>query len=296
MGKKRKTKKAGWIFGGVVAVAITAFISFYAMRPKDTAFTAVKAKTGDITTYYSFSGNVAAKNRQSLLSEQMMQIAELLVNEGDTVKTGDLLITTTAGEEVKAEVDGEVVNVHVAENELVMPGTRMMEIVDYDNLEIIFKVDEYDVGALETGKEAIAEISALGKEISGKISEISREGQIVNGVTFFTSSMDMVRDENVRIGMSAEVRLISKKAEDVVVLPINVILFDEKNLPYVLKNGDRNMVVEEKITTGINDGTDVEVISGVAKGEEVLFREDVDFERMFFPQGGKNVHLGGVRE
>ncbi len=296
MGKKKKTKKARWIIGGTIAVVLTVLGSLYTMRPDEMAYKTVKAQTGNITTYYTFSGNVAAKNRQLLLSEQMMQIAEILVDKGDRVKTGDILITTAAGEELKAEIDGEITNIHVEENEQIMPGTQLVELVDYDQLEIVFKADEYDVDALDPGKEAVAEISAIGKEIGGKINDISREGQIVNGVTFFTAAMDIDRDEKIRIGMSAEVRLLSKKAENVVKLPMDVIVFDDKNLPHVLKIGDKSSIVEEKITTGINDGTYVEVKSGVSAGEEIVYEQDKDFDRIFFPEGGRNVHLGGTRE
>lgn len=296
MGKKGKTKKIRWIIVGTVAVIFTVLGSLYTMRPDETSYKTVKAETGDITTYYAFSGNVAAKNRQLLLSEQMLQIAEILVDKGDKVKPGDILITTTAGDELKAEIDGEVTSIHVEENEQVMPGTLLVELVDYDHLEIVFRADEYDVDALVPGKEAIAEISAIGKETRGKINDISREGQIVNGVTFFTATMDIGKDDKIRIGMSAEVRLLSKKVENVIKLPMDVIVFDEKNLPYVLKIGEKNSIVEEKITTGINDGTYVEVKNGVAAGEEIVYEQGKDFDRLFFPEDGKNVHLGGVRK
>jgi multidrug efflux pump subunit AcrA (membrane-fusion protein) len=177
-----------------------------------------------------------------------------------------------------------------------MPGTRLVDIVDYDHIEIAFKVDEYDVGALAVGKEAIAKIGAAGKDIKGKISDISREGQIINGVTLFTATMDIDKDEDIRIGMSAEVKLLSERAENVVIIPMNVILFDEKNQPYVLKKGNRNKVVREKITTGIHDGTFVEVKSGVEAGETILYRKDDSLEHLLFPEGGKNVHFGGIME
>lgn len=296
MDRKRKTRKKRWIIGGTIAVVLTVLVSLYAMRSKETAYKTVKAEIGDITTYYAFSGNVAAKNRQMLLSEQMMQIAEILVEKGDRVKTGDVLIKTTAGEELKAGIDGEVTKIYKEENEQIMPGEQLVEIVDYDHLEIVFRADEYDVDALEPGKDAVAEISAIGKVIRGTINDVSREGQIVNGVTFFTATMDIARDDRIRIGMSAEVRLLSKKAENVVKLPMDVIVFDDKNLPYVLKIGSKNSIVEEKITTGISDGTYVEVKSGVSAGEEIVYEQDGNFERFFFPDGGKNVYLGGLRK
>lgn len=279
----------------MAAFAITLAVSWYFMRPATASYKSVKAWTGSIATYYSFSGNVAAKNRQSIFTENLIQISEILVKEGDTVKEGDVLIRTADGEEIASEINGEIVHIDVQENEQLMPGKKFLDIVDYHNLEVLFKVDEYDIGALEKGKEATVEIGAAERETKGVISSISREGQIVNGVTFFTATVDIDHDEKIRIGMSAEVKLLSQQVNDVVILPMNVIHFDEQNLPYVLKTGERNVVVQERITTGIHDGTFVEIKSGVLNGENVLHKSNTDLEDMLFPEGGKNVHLGGAK-
>lgn len=296
MVKRGKSKRLNWIIGGAIAVGLTGLVSLYAIRPSAPSHKMVKAEIGNITTYYSFSGNVAAKNKQVILSNQMMQIEGIHVHKGDPVKAGDILVTTTAGDKLKAEIDGEITNIHVEENQQIMPGSQIIDIVDYDHLQIVFKADEYDVGALEPGKEAIAEIGAIGKEISGVIHDVSREGQIVNGVTFFTAAMDIEQDGQVRIGMSAEVKVLSKKAENVVKIPMDVLVFDEKNLPYVLKIDTQNSIIEEKITTGINDGTYVEVKYGVSPSEDIVYEQDTDLKRLLFPNGGRNVHLGGIEK
>ena len=64
---------------------------------------------------------------------------------------------------------------------------------------------------------------------------MSKEGQIVNGVTFFTATIDLEKDDSVKIGMSAEVKLVNSNATGVVTLPMKAIQFDDNNSPYVLK-------------------------------------------------------------
>jgi len=114
-----------------------------------------------------------------------MQVSEIRVKEGDQIKEGAVLIKTTAGDEIKSKINGEIVNINVEENAQVMAGTKLLEIVDYDNLEIQVKVDEYDVGALAKGKDTTVKIGALNKEFQGKVSRLSKEGQIMNGVNIF---------------------------------------------------------------------------------------------------------------
>lgn len=288
MDKRRKKNHKTLTIIGIIAVALTALISYFAMRPADLSYEKVKTQTGNIITYYSFSGNVTSKNRQTVLSERMMQISKIYIEKGEEVKEGDVLLETTTGDKLKSKIDGEVALINVEENKQVAPGMLLVEIVDYNNLEVVFKADEFDVGALETGKEAVIYIPAAKKKFKGEIHDISKEGQIANGVTFYMATVDIEQDGNIRNGMSAEVKLLSNKAENVVIIPMNVIQFDEQNQPYVLKNGSKNSVIKQKITTGINDGTFVEIKDGVASGEEVLYKNDLELDELLFPEGGKN--------
>ena len=271
MSAKNKSKKVKWIVISILTIAVVGIGATLLLRPTPTAYESAEAKIGDITTYYSFSGNVETKNRQTVVSEKVMQVSELKVQEGDTVKDGDVLLKTTAGDQLKSKIDGEVANIAVAENVQIMAGTKLLEIVDYNNLEVAVKVDEYDITALEKDKEATVKIGALNKEIKGKISSMSKEGQIVNGVTYFTATIDLEKDDSLRIGMTAEVKLISNQATGVVTLPMTALQFDDNNKPYVLKKDAKGAAVKTQITTSINDGTTVEVKSGVLKGETILY-------------------------
>jgi HlyD family secretion protein len=176
----------------------------------------------------------------------------------------------------------------VEEDAQVMAGIKLMEIVDYDNLEVNVKVDEYDIAALDKGKETTVKIGAINKDIKGKISSMSKEGQVVNGVTFFTATIDLAKDEKLKIGMSTEVKLISDKAAGVVTLPMKAIEFDNDNKPYVLKKGEKGEAVKTEITTGINDGTTVEIKSGVLSGETVLYTNTAAAESKGFAGGMAN--------
>lgn len=288
MDRNRNGSRKTWFIIGAIAVALTVLVSYLAFNRPAMSYKKEKARTGDIITYYSFSGNVYTKNRQSVYSDKIMQISEINIEKGQEIKEGDILFITSEGEEIKSEIDGEAVLVNAEENKPVAPGTLLAEIVDYSSLEIIFKADEFDVGVLEEGKEATVYIPAVNKEITGKIREISKEGQIANGVTFYTASIDIEPDGKILAGMSAEVRLVSDKAENIIILPMDVIQFDEQNQPYILKKGDGNSVIKQIITTGINDGIYVEIKSGVSDGEEILYRNDTDIESLLFPEGGKN--------
>ncbi|AFQ44373.1 efflux RND transporter periplasmic adaptor subunit [Desulfosporosinus meridiei] len=289
---KKHKSKVKWIILGLVAVAVTVGGITFLKEPTELPYESVVAQTGDLTTYYSFTGNVETTDRQTVTSEKMMQISEIKVKEGDLVKEGTVLIRTTAGEDIKSKIQGEIVNINIEEKAQVMAGTKLLEVVDYNNLQIKVKVDEYDLTAIEKGKEATIKFGAINKEIKGNISSISKEGQIINGVTFFTAIIDLEDDESVRIGMSAEVKIISNQVSGIVTLPITAVQFDENNKPYVLKKDESGTVTRAEIATGINDGIVVEVKSGLESGETVYYTKTAAKEGTKFPSGGMN-NTGG---
>ncbi|HWQ30500.1 MAG TPA: biotin/lipoyl-binding protein [Negativicutes bacterium] len=66
-------------------------VSSIAMRPKEESYSQVSAETMDIQTWYSFSGNIEAKDSQTDVSKGILPIKQLYVKEGDKVKKGDVL-------------------------------------------------------------------------------------------------------------------------------------------------------------------------------------------------------------
>jgi multidrug efflux pump subunit AcrA (membrane-fusion protein) len=102
MGRKKSAKRITWIFGALAAVITTVLISAYTFRPANISYKSVKAGTGSISTYYYFSGNVIAKNRQTILSEKMTQISKVLIKEGETVGINEVLMTTIGGDKIKS--------------------------------------------------------------------------------------------------------------------------------------------------------------------------------------------------
>jgi len=115
----------------------------------------------------------------------------------------------------------------------------------------------------------------------------------MNGVTFFTATVDLNIDPSIKIGMSAEVTLISNKVVGVVTLPMTAIQFDDNNNPYILKKDEKGVVAKTEITTGINDGKTVEVKKGVSSGEKILYNKATDAGGMGFPRGGANRDSAG---
>lgn len=278
MKKKKSRKWLGWIIAGLVFIIVIVLSS---QKEESINYDSITAMVEDVTTYYSFSGNIEAKNKESVVLTAMNQIDTIEVSEGDQVKKDEVLFTTLQGSEVKASIDGEVANIYVTEGDVVTAGTIIMDLTDYSNLQVKVKVDEYDVKSVEVGKEAIVTINALDKEVKGTVSHLSKEAQSLNGVSYFVAIIDLNEDSELRVGMSTEVKMVNESVTDVIVIPMSALQFDYTNLPYVYYRNNQGEVMTKTVELGITDGTLVEVISGLEEGEEILIPKTIEFMTPF---------------
>ena len=266
--KKKKNKKRNIIIIVLVIIAV-AILVIPRLMPKKYAGTEVTVERGDISTYYSFSGNVEAKNRKSIYANQIMQIKEFRVEVGELIEEDDDLYKTTYGSIAESPIDGEVLDIYVSENEQIMAGSMIMEIVDYSNLQISIKVDEYDLSAIKEDVEATVTIHALDKDVTGTVVEVSKEGTYVNGVAYFDAVISIPADDDIRVGMSTEATILNQSTSEALILPMTTIQYDNDDAPFVYIKNDSGLDTVY-VELGITDGLDVEILSGLNEGDAVF--------------------------
>ncbi|NMA65719.1 MAG: efflux RND transporter periplasmic adaptor subunit [Clostridiaceae bacterium] len=227
-----------------------------------------QAKTAYDNALMSFES--AQKNYDLTLEmvEQNIQTAKQQLNQAQaSYSTLEKQLEDT---KVFAEVDGEVEKIYVEENDSLVMGTKVMDIINYEDLQVTIKVDEYDLNAVTIDKEAEVIINALGKTVSGHITDISRQALVVNGVSYFPTSIALEKNEDLRIGMSVEVRILNHNIKNAVTVTMKALQFDGENKPFVYYYDDEGKVQSKYVEVGINDGTIVEIVDGLSPDEKIL--------------------------
>jgi multidrug efflux pump subunit AcrA (membrane-fusion protein) len=266
--KKSKKKIVVFSIVGLLVISLAVFLLF---SPKGTsAYEEEDVQKGEITNYYSFSGAVDAKSRQNVISTKEMHIEEVFVKGGDKVKIGDVLFINSDGEETRAEIDGEIARVNIKSNSHALKGSQLIDIVNYNDLHVSVKVDEYDLKYVEIGQEVNVTINALEKELTGEVYAISKEATNENGISYFTAMIDFDKDEAIRIGMSAETKILKHNETDIKTISMKAVQFDSQNKPYVLIASKKGEPTKQYVQTGINDGTTIEIKEGLSTGDKVL--------------------------
>jgi len=155
------------------------------------------------------------------------------------------------------------------------PGTEMATIADMRDL--IFKgtVDEIDVGKLSVGMPTRINVGALPTDVvTGHVSRIAPQAQQKEGATLFDVEVELdPTTRTLRAGYSANADVIIREKKDVLVIPGRLVtLEDGGKKASVELAGPTPKAAGKKveIKTGISDGLNVEVVSGLKKGDRVV--------------------------
>ena len=162
------------------------------------------------------------------------------------------------------------------------PGTELATIADMTDL--IFKgtVDEIDVGKLRAGLPARIKVGALPTDVvTGRVARIAPQAQQKEGATLFDVEIELERKEGgptLRAGYSANADLVIREKKDVVTIPERLVLFEDGGkktsveIPDEKAKGSKVEPKKIEVKLGISDGMNVEVLSGLAKGDKVVQR------------------------
>ena len=156
------------------------------------------------------------------------------------------------------------------------PGTELASVANMGDL--IFKgtVDEIDVGKITVGMPCRIKVGALPDEIvTGLLSRIAPQAQKNEGATLFDVEIELDSGQQVtlRAGYSANADVVIREKQDIVLIPERLVLFeDEKTFVEVPGLGPEAEPSKIEVELGLSDGLNVEIVSGVAEGEQIIQR------------------------
>ena len=178
---------------------------------------------------------------------------------------------------VKSPITGFILEKMVDIGDPVVPltsfqeGTVLMTMAEMDELIFRGSVDEIDVGRLEEGMPATIKIGALpDAQVQGVMEKISLKGQEQDNATTFPVEIAVQPAEGtvLRAGYSANADVIIEKREDVLVIPERLITYAADTARVTV--GVTGEATEERIIeTGLSDGIQIEVLSGLDSGEVI---------------------------
>ncbi len=266
----------------IAVIAVAAFGIIRMNKESNSSYTEEIARTQDISAYYTFSGNLSAKSSKTVTATAKTNVKEILFSEGDTVKKNDIIVRLTNGNTLRSPMDGTISNLNIEEGDEITIGQAVFRVADYDHPEIIFMVDEYDRPALTVGQEVDVTILSTGKTFIGTVAKIAQEATVSGDMAYYEVKLTLEPDADLVMGLSCEIRVLSKSVQNVTTLPVDAIQYDSDGKPFVYCYNRSNEVIKQDVTLGISNGTIIEIVSGIRSGETVL----VPAKNSFSPLSG----------
>ena len=253
---------------------------------------------GSIMTFISTTGTVEPQNRLEIKPPISGRIEEILVLEGEKVDTGQILAWMSSAERAAlldtaraqgaeslkywedaykatpliAPIDGEVIVKAVEPGQTVTSSDPV--VVLSDRLIVKAQVDETDIGKVKLGQKAIIGLDAYPQvKVDSVVDHISYESTIVNNVTVY--EVDILPKEVpdvFRSGMSANVDIIEKAKDNILLIPLEAVSEDKEGNFVLLRQARGKKTIRHKIELGISDEKNIEVTSGLAPQDKIIIK------------------------
>lgn len=258
----------------------------------------IKPTLGSIQKIISTTGTVLPKNRLEVKPPVNGRIEELAVKEGEYVKAGQVLAQMSSTERAAlldaargkgedalkywkevykaiplvAPIDGEVIVAKTQAGQTVTTADAI--VVLSDRLIIRAQVDETDIGRIKLGQDALVVMDAYPDiKIKSRVDHIYYESKTVNNVTIY--EVDLIPESVpsiLRSGMNTTVNFIIEAKSGALLLPLEALIREKDDYYVLVKENNSAGYARRKITIGIKDDKNAEVISGVSSKDTIVFK------------------------
>ena len=245
------------------------------------------------------TGNVQPHNQLSIKPPIAGRIEKLMINEGVYVKKGQVLAQLSSteratlldaaraqGPDVLAHWEqlyeatpllspenGQIVYLPTVPGQIVSQSDSIMTMSDH--LIVNTQVDETDLAQIKMNQDATITLDAYPSDpIEGKVQRISYQSTLVNNVTTYEVDVWPTKlPPFMRSGMTANVVFTISEKDDILLIPSEAIQ-TQRGQSVVLKAGPTPTDKPQPVTiqTGLTDGKQTEVVSGLAEGDKILIK------------------------
>jgi HlyD family secretion protein len=187
-----------------------------------------------------------------------------IVKEGITSKSGGLGNTM-----IRSTKAGTVLDVPVEEGNSVIEannfndGTTIAVIADLTDMIFVGKVDESEVGKINTGMDILLRIGAIDNEVfNAKLEFISPKGLEESGAIQFEikAALSLKEDKFIRAGYSANAEIVLDRRDSVLAVKESLLSFGGDTV-FIEVETTPQVFVKKEVKLGLSDGINVEILS-----------------------------------
>ena len=235
------------------------------------------AQLGTMETTLKTAGSVTANANKTakVVSTLEGRLVKLNFDLNDAVKVGDVLALVQTPEllgkslEVKAPIDGVIIDRKASTGELVGKDKEIYTISDPSDLWVIAEIKERDVGAVKVGQNAMFTVLAYpGETFRGKVVRLGNQVQPESRTLEVRIEVNKA-DGRLKPGMFADLEITTSVTPEVMVVPETALqMIDETPAIFVALGG--NKFEKRNVKTGVSQHGRVQIIDGIKLGDRIV--------------------------
>ena len=155
-----------------------------------------------------------------------------------------------------------------------LEGSVLMMVTGQETMIMEITLDERDIAKISLGQTAEVRVGALKNEtFTAVVTSIGRKGTNSGGSSKFTAELTLDKAENMLAGMSATASITLFTTDNILTVPLAALA--EVGADTVIYTGfdenARELINPVIVTTGISDGTNVQILSGLENGDSFYY-------------------------
>ncbi len=195
-----------------------------------------------------------------------------LIREGVNKRSGKTTNTL-----IRSTITGMILDIPIKVGSSVIEannfnaGTTIASVADIGDMIFQGKVDETEVGKIKPGMNLLLTVGAIENDtFHATLKYISPKGVLENGAVQFEIKADvnLKADQFVRAGYSANADIVLQRVDSVLAIKESLLQF-EKDSAYVEVETGPQKFEKRFIKTGLSDGLNIQVISGLTAKEKI---------------------------
>jgi RND family efflux transporter MFP subunit len=170
---------------------------------------------------------------------------------------------------VTAPIDGYITSVNVVAGGIASQSMAAVTIANIDKLEIETGVSEAVINKIKVGDKVDVIVSSVSDTpFPGTVTALS-PAPAAGSLTYPMKVMLDNTNAEIKPGMFAEVIIVSDRTADIIAVPSGAVLI--KSGKTVVATIEGGKIVFKEVVTGVDNGTLVEIKSGIKAGDTVVF-------------------------
>lgn len=206
--------------------------------------------------------------------------AEIYASEAALQRAMEALANATIRSPIEGVVLKRYLEVGDAVSSILQLGSNATLIMTIgDTAELYFRgdVDESDVGEIRPGLPVNLTVETYrDKVFPGEVTLISPMGEEKDNVTRFEIRAKLKEQAGIlKANMSANAEVVLERRAAVLIVPETAMIYDADKKPFVERyseSGGKQVVEKIPVTTGINNGSKVEIKTGLKEKDQVVMQ------------------------